>query len=175
MDLQEWSLLVQCIMAVTAILALIIGYFKLDQYMKDRKSRFESEVKWKTEKAYENYKISECLTRATNSIFKKTADGTDYSKIEFNYDVAVVINYLESIAIGIDQGIYNEKMIRNYLEGAIYKATKVFLLGEGGDYRGRKWKASKVMIKPHEQPFLIKLYNKWFEKSIDSNYKTEFV
>lgn len=134
------------------------------------KIQLEREIKWKTERAYEQYK-TETFKVITENIFKSSNCGTDYTKIEFNHDIVCLVNYLESIAVGIFQGIYNEKMMNDFLKESIYKSVKVFLLGESGEVYGRTWKANKVLIKPCEQPFLMKLYHEWYPKEPRVAYK----
>jgi hypothetical protein len=165
-NFEIWSLIFQGLLVLVSIIGVVIAYIKSTEYIKDREERFRSEVKWRTEKAYENYRICETLTTATKRVFEASNKGTDYSKIEFNHDIATIVNYLESLSIGIEQKIYNEDMLKDYFKESVYKCTKVFLLGEDGDVNGRSWKSKKpVIIDPKEQPHLIKLFNRWYPTS----------
>ena len=137
--------------------------------LEERKVQYEREIKWKTVRAYEAYK-TKTFKEITENIFKASKNGTDYTQIELNHDIVCLVNYLESIAVGIHQGIYNEQMMKDFLKESVYKSVKVFLLGESGEVHGRTWKAKKVLIKPKEQPFLMKLYFSWYPKEPKVDY-----
>jgi hypothetical protein len=135
-----------------------------------REIQLEREIKWQTEHAYEKYK-TKTFNKITENIFLASNNGTDYTRIELSHDIICLINYLESIAVGIFQGIYNERMMFDFLKESVYKSVKVFLLGQSGEVKGRTWKAKKRIINPIEQPFLMELYYKWYPEEPEVAYR----
>lgn len=139
--------------------------------IEERKITKEREIKWKTEATYDHYRTNEIFRSITKNIFNKSKNGSDYTDYKFDHDVVCLLNYFESIAVGVNQGIYNEDMMKDYLNESIYKSVKIFILGESGEIKGRTWVANKGIIKPGEQPFLMELYTKWFPIEQHVNYQ----
>lgn len=174
MEIETYRIVIVCISSITAIgtlIAAIIAVFKLSNISKQIEITNKREIKWKTEATYEIYRSSSMFKKVTESIFEKSKNGTDYTNFEYDHNVLYLINYLESIAVGVEQGIYNEDMMKDYLKEAVYKSVKVFLLGLGGDLKGRSWTANKSVTYPNEQPNLMRLYKKWFPEESNVHYK----
>jgi hypothetical protein len=123
----------------------------------------EREKKWHTVAACEHYSSDPILHDVTKSIWKKSNSGSDYTGyIALDHDIIQTLDFLDSLAIGIEQDIYDEVIIKDNLQEVIYKAVKVFIKGESGNLAGRNWIAGRALCTKEEYPFLSRLYDKWF-------------
>ena len=59
-------------------------------------------------------------------------EGADFKKdpLKFKHEVIIVLNYLDQIAIGIDQKVYDEDMIRDHMEPIFAHYRKMYLNNE---------------------------------------------
>jgi len=123
----------------------------------------EREKKWHTVAACERYSSDPILHDVTKSIWKKSNNGSDYTGYtDLDHDIIQTLDYLDSLAVGIEQDIYDEVIIKDNLKEVVYKAVKVFIKGEPGNLAGRDWITGKALCTKEEYPFLSRLYNKWF-------------
>jgi hypothetical protein len=67
-----------------------------------------------------HYDSDPILDAARRKITQGTRDGKlQTSPQDFSNDAISILNYLDSIAIGIDQNVYVEKMVRDHLESIL--------------------------------------------------------
>jgi hypothetical protein len=165
--------------AVVTALATValawLGIRKLYQLNKQLQDQRNSEKKWRTVDACEKYTANSIIHNASVKVWSESKNGTDYTTsyfYELQHEVVAIFDYLDSLAIGVEQGIYEEKIIKDNLEDIIKKAVKVFIKGESGEIEGRAWSVNEALLKESQYPFLVKLYKKWFpEKEAKADYK----
>lgn len=164
--------LVAAIVTALATAALaVFGILQLRQIAINMRVQGEREKKWATIKACERYDSDPAINHYVRAIWAKSQEGTDYTKHDENlHDVIGFLNYLDSLSIGIYQGVYNEQIVSDHMRSTIYKAVKVFIKGESGEVDGRSWKTNKPLLKPDGFPCLIRLYESWF-KSAEPKYQ----
>ena len=132
----------------------------------------EREKKWATIKACERYDSDTAVNRYTKVIWEKSKSGTDYTNIEeARHEILGFMNYLDSLAIGVYQGVYNEQIVYDHMKSSIYKAVKVFIVGESGEIDGLSWSAHKPFMKTEGFACLLKLYDKWFKDELKLKYR----
>jgi hypothetical protein len=175
--LEEIRAAASMIQALAAVAILIIGAKQLkkvsDQLRfqgeqikfqsEQLKIQGEREKKWATIRACERYDFDPTINAYTAAVFRKTKDGTDYTDAKQTfYEVIGLLNYLESLAIGVFQGVYNERIVYDHFEDIIFKAVKALIKGESGTKGGWEWVASSPVVKEESFVQLVKLYNKWY-------------
>jgi hypothetical protein len=82
---------------------------------------------WETLRICNVYDVDPVLDRAVCTIRSAVKQGK--SRIEVKLEITTLLNYFESIALGISQGFYEEKIVRIHL-GDIMKAHADFYLSE---------------------------------------------
>ncbi len=88
--------------------------------------------KWQTLQACERFELDPLLNRQTELIFKASDSGKHYSPDRFvgpelQHAVINLLNYFDGIAIGIEQNLYHERIVRDHLESSLTKAVDTFL------------------------------------------------
>lgn len=132
----------------------------------------EREKKWETVRACQRYTNDENITRATKEIWDASNGGTDYTSMTTPpHPLFLFLNYIESLAIGIDQGIYDEAIVRDNHEDTFYKVWRVFFLGEPGSFRGTTWNACHKLVSREEYPFFCGRCEAWFDAGFDAGYR----
>jgi hypothetical protein len=92
---------------------------------------------------------------ATERIYVRSK-GTDYSVPNMEpviHSIITVLNFFDTIAIGVEQGLYDGNIVRDQLHENIEHATDTFVTQ---DY-ARFWKASDLRA-------LVDLRNNWRHK-----------
>jgi hypothetical protein len=136
---------------ITALLALVLGLTQLMSFRHNAKVR-------DTLSACERYDtdsvISECLRN-----LKRGEDSKDIltAPLSYSLDLITVLNYFEGIAIGIDQGLYDDKVAKDHLEPIVAYYVDKYISEEG----------SKLFNINARSEFnrLMKLDKKWRSKS----------
>ena len=145
---------------------------QLEGQAEELKIQGEREQKWETVKACERYTSDTVICKATEFIWGKSKHGTDYTEINgADHDLILFMNYLEGLAVGADQGIYNKKILKDNMSETVYKAVKALMRGQSGELYGKHWEARNALFQDREFPFLIKLFNEWFDQSPDASFK----
>lgn len=109
------------IQGIALLLAAAIAWHQIGSLRREQKN-------WETLKACERYEsdqvITQCLIalRAARRDNKLTAE-----PIQYSLEMSTILNYLEGIAIGVEQGFYNRKIVRDHLETIMVKHVGEFL------------------------------------------------
>jgi hypothetical protein len=155
MVLSEWLALVSAVAAfVTASMTVVIAIVGLRQLRKiTEQTRIagENQKKWASIAACERYDSDPVIEEATKFIWQNRNGPNDYSNIsEYKREVIVLLNYLDSLAIGIGQKMYFEDIIRDHMEPIIKHAVENFVLP--GHFPRKDLQS------------LIRLYERWEER-----------
>lgn len=155
--------------ALTSIALLYVAAKQLPLIARQIEIQGERERKWATVNACNRYVSDPILHEITSRIWKASDGGTDYTKPGSvdNHDVAFFMNYIESIAVGIEQGMLIEQIVKDNFEGIINKCVKVFLKGESGP----DWKARQKVFPESDFPCVMKYYDKWSKDKTIVGYK----
>jgi hypothetical protein len=166
------------ITAVATVALAVFGIRQLSQLRDQLKLQAKQiaiqgkrERKWRSIDVCDRLLTDPILHRTTQRIWEKTQCGTDYSNCDKNdHDIIALLNYLESIAIGIYQKIYVAKIVHDNLSEEIYKGVRAFILGEKGTIAGCTWTPTAGIYTEKDYPCLAKLYKEWFEEGKMPSY-----
>ena len=145
----------------------IIAWVQLDKVGEQIRQASDQDRRSHTLDACQRYEKDVLLKRAMRNLFRATHNGTDYTRLtgEHVFDALTILNYLDGIAMGIEQNVYIETMAKDYLDSTVAKAVKALIRGESGE----GWKAEKAFISAEDFVPLCNLYDRWNPKP-----KTEY-
>lgn len=115
---------------------------------------------WELEtlKACQAYDFDGVIDAATARIAKAAGLGKDYKSPNVSQrDVICVLNYLDGLAIGIEQKLYIEQIVRDHLGPVIDHAVTNFL--------------DTAVVERHYYPHLTNVHGRWFRGAQSPNYK----
>lgn len=113
---------------------------------------------WETLKACQCYDFQTTIDGANARIWRASDHGTDYTKADIR-DVKCVMNYLDGIGIGVDQGLYLEPIVRDHLSPIFKHAVE-------------KLMAAKL-VKEEDFQHVGKYYRRWFGEPPPTSYRSE--
>jgi hypothetical protein len=116
-----------------------------------------SDRKWATIRLTNVFDVDPVLHECTKAI-RRLSHGQDYSFATLEpelHSVLTLLNYFASLAIGIEQGIYVEDIVRDNLEENIVRAVDKFITPEYEPH-----------IKRIELPALVGLRERWRKNSL---------
>ncbi|GAA0777941.1 hypothetical protein E1180_17320 [Roseibium denhamense] len=117
--------------------------------------------KWKTLEACRLLDTDPILDQSTARIWDASANGTDYSNMKAHQrDIINLLNHLDAIAIGVQQGLYIEEIARDHLDAWFKKVCSEFL---------REDRADQIGITRSHFTHLIDLNNKWLK--VETHYR----
>jgi hypothetical protein len=139
--------------------AAIIAWVQLDKVGEQIRQASEADRRSHTLEACQRFEKDILLKRAMRNLYRATHNGSDYSKLgdDHEFDALTVLNYLDGIAMGIEQRVYIEAMAKDYLDDTVQKAVKALILGESGD----GWKSDKKFIDAKYFVPLCDMYKRW--------------
>lgn len=83
--------------------------------------------RWETLRACERYDFDPVIESASKRLYDNSDEGKDYARAE-KRDMVVLLNYLDGLAIGIEQELYVEDLIHGHLGLIVTKCVERFLL-----------------------------------------------
>lgn len=92
---------------------------------------------YRTLEAIQRYAFDPVLDAAIRRIRDASNEGEDYRRIQVKkFDLVCVLNYLDTIATGIEQGLYIEDMVKDHMSPVFHKYVtewiKSGIVGESG-------------------------------------------
>jgi hypothetical protein len=87
----------------------------------------ERQLEAETQRVCGLYDNDPVLNRVCRRIWDGSSNGTSYPGSIKKHDVIILTNYLDGIAIGILQDIYNEAMVKDNLKQTFYKVHDIIL------------------------------------------------
>jgi hypothetical protein len=117
----SYELLWSSIQAVALIAGVGVAGYQLWALRRDQRA-------WKTLEACDNYDFDPVL----NDVLSKLRDARDAGDLADNprplrMEATVLLNYLEGIATGLEQGFYNARVVRDHLEPIFRDHVSEFL------------------------------------------------
>ena len=169
MKWEKWGAIGSIAAAVLAIVAVIVTYLQLDASVSSNfeeirvlKAQIAQSKASVTMQAVSMYLHSPQLDEKKRIINAGTKNGSDYSAVsddkELYNAVQGVLNYLETIATGIESDVYDDRIVCQSLKLVVQKQVEVHIHGQhriGVDV-------------PNPRPFsesefgnLVKAYKRW--------------
>lgn len=124
MNIPDWLWhLFQCIGAVGTIVAALVAWLQIGNLRKQQ-------CGWKSLEVCERYETDAILDTALRRIRAASLLPWHRRKIwEVRTDITTVLNYLDGIAVGVQQGFYDEKIVRAHLEPVIRAHVEEYFSG----------------------------------------------
>lgn len=115
--------------------------------------------KWSTLQACNNYDLDPVIEEATKEIWKHKSSG--YANQEnYKREIVVVLNYLDSLSIGISQGLYEEAIVKDHL-------GPIFI-----DMVRKHLEPSDTPLSPDDYAHTMEYYKKWTKKVVEFSDQT---
>ena len=110
--------------------AIVVGWYQIRALRREAEERWENERAWSTLKACEKYDTDLVLTNA----LIKLRDARNVGLLlknprDYSLEMTTILNYLEGMIIGIEQGFYKEEIVRDHMEPIIRDHVREFLSG----------------------------------------------
>jgi hypothetical protein len=138
-----------------------IAWWQLSAIAAQTRLQGERERKWRTLEICSRMDTDPLLDKTTLRIWEQSQGGTNYDDLlPVRRDIINLLNYLDSIAVGIGQGFYVEEVARDHLESIYRKAVGEFLTEE---------RARRLDLHTRDYDHLIVLAARW--KSSDTKFK----
>lgn len=136
-----WTAVGTLILAAVTILVVVVGLQQISVAREDARNN-------RTLTVVDRYDFDPIL----DACLKGLRAAREAKSAPVRGDVITVLNYLESIAIGIEQGVYDEKLAKEHMEYIVVKTYERYL-GPG---------AAKIAdLNPVNYIPLTRLYTKW--------------
>jgi hypothetical protein len=107
---------------------------------------------WKTLSVCEKYDLDPTLTKCCLTLAHAGRDEIRKHPENYQSELITVLNYLDGIAIGIEQNLYVESLVRDHLERILKTHVEKTLVGSN---------AADLKIDASGYDRLIRLYNRW--------------
>jgi hypothetical protein len=174
-----------CIGTLTAVIAVVIGGRQLDNFNRQLAADRNQRTLERTLQVVQTYLTNSYYVTEGKDIRENTRisggplqSGTiyDYSILAGNtvlMDEAFdILNFLEMVATGVQQQVYDENIVRDHFDKVVHKAVIAFLRGEDGVIDDSRWKgAGKKLWSESAFPNLRWLYSKWFGEPNNPHFK----
>jgi hypothetical protein len=148
--------------ALISVIALIFAGAQVRILNRTNQFQHDREVKWRSLDVVNTYVIDPVLAHAKKELYIGTKGLSDYSIVtagsELRFHVRTVLNFLESFSTGIEQGLYNEVLLRDYFKNLLIRATRVYILGSFPD---NPTLCVAAKFDKENFPSLIRIYNRW--------------
>ncbi len=146
MAADDWTAIFTAATAAATMALAIVAWYQISQATHQTKG-------WQTLAACEKYESDAVLDRCARRLFfarKSGSFATDPPS--YRVDVTTILNYLDGLAIGIDQNLYVKEIVRDHLEPIIKWHVDTYL---------NPSQADKIGIQRTEYARLIELCEGW--------------
>ncbi len=131
--------------AVALFAAAAVAWWQIAALRRDQRA-------WETLKACERYDSDLVLS----AMLLRLRDARDSNQLAtnprpFRFEMSTILNYLEGIAIGLEQNFYNERVVRDHLEPIMRAHYQEFLVDFG----------PRAGMDAHDFNRLRSLINRW--------------
>ncbi len=133
------------------------------------RSTVDTQKEQRTLEAVRRYETDTELRATIKAIWEKTDQNQDYRLLDDSdrFHVINLLNYYDGIASGIEQGIYIEALVRDYLAVVLDKAVRALLRGESGP----DWVAGQPLVAPENYHALLRIQQQWAAEANRSLYE----
>ncbi|MCA8932829.1 MAG: hypothetical protein KDA49_10210 [Rhodospirillaceae bacterium] len=159
METSDWIALIAAAAAVVsaamASILAIVGVRQLQAIAAQITAAGDQQKKLASLRACERYDTDPIIEQATKSIWDKRLGPNDYSNARaYQRDIINLLNYLDSLAIGVEQDLYAEDIVRAHMEPVVTHAVKTFL------------KVEPCLFNRDDLQPLIRLFDRWQDHPI---------
>lgn len=169
--MQDWIIATSSGISAGATIALAwIAIVQLGGLKKQIKQAAEQDRRRNTLEACQRFE-KDPIREARKTLWGATNNGTDYTRLQDEHKFAAftLLVYFQGLAIGIEQDVYIEQMVKDFLQEHLEKEVKALIKCESGN----AWKATKPsLFKEDDFGTLCKLCDKWFPKK-SPEYRAE--
>ncbi len=121
---EAWTAVGTLILALATAVLVAVGVYQI------RSIRME-EKRTRTLAACDRYDRDDVLYLCLKELARAKRDGSfDKDPAVFRPEVATLLNYLDSLAVGIAQGLYIEELARDHVEPILKRHVAQFLTGD---------------------------------------------
>jgi hypothetical protein len=135
------SFIAEMLTAMGALAAAGIAYWQLKQIVNETKIQGDRERQWQTIAACQRYITDPVLLEAKRKIWLARGNGTK-DRIEdvqsVKQDAIFIMNYLDSVAIGVRQGVYLKEVVKDNLRPVMVDAVARFIENGLGNFELNK-------------------------------------
>lgn len=143
-----------------SIAAVFVAYLQLESAKIDARDS-------RTIQVVMDYLTSDVISKAKETINANTKEGSDYSQTPTNTklqsSVRLILNYLETVSTGINNGVYDEKIACAHLRKVVEKQVTVHIKGQIVD---GVTTANTKPFNENDYKSLVGVYNKWRDNSV---------
>lgn len=129
------------------------------------------ECNWKTLEACRLYDTDPILDKATFVLNDAMGPEDDFTRLtvkDHEHATVTMLNYLDGIAISVEQGIYNEEIVRDHFEFIIPKAVRGLILGKPDPQNPSYFIPAKFQQKQYYAS-LVRLHYRWHPEDQDQD------
>lgn len=144
--------------AIASVAIALAAWIQLPLIRRQMRIEGDRQKQWATVAACARYITDPVLREAKRNIWQARDHGKKdviEEPDQVRQDVYILLNYLDNIAIGVNQHIYDETFVRDYLRYVFEDAVSRFIKKRSGDFK----------VKEEHFSDLLDLYEKWFSES----------
>jgi hypothetical protein len=155
------------ITTVTAVMAVFISGWQASNLHRQHQIDGDQTKRQRTHELAIAYLNNSHLADAESRIRERTLKQgiSDYTSAQtdgaLRNDILEILNYLETIATGTQEGFYSEQILQGHFKAMVLKAVRAFIEGESGEVDGEKWISAGSLWPESTFPNLVKLYKSW--------------
>jgi hypothetical protein len=143
----EWGTIWAAVQGIALCAAAGIAWYQIGALRRDQRN-------WETLRVCSLYDTDPVIDRALARLRDARLDGgLQKNATLITLEMATVLNYLEGIAIGVEQGFYNKAIVRDHLEDIMRDHVDEFLapaLAQASDWRKEDYgRLSKLLASWH--------------------------
>ena len=116
------------------LISLLIAYLQLSYSIEGVRQQINDSKSTRSMEIVFQYLTSDVIASAKNIINSNTNNGTDYSKANSNPElkrsILLILNFLNTISSGIENGVYDEKLVCSHLRRVVEKQVTVHIKGQ---------------------------------------------
>jgi hypothetical protein len=142
------SLIAEWVTGIGTWALVAVAYWQLSEIAKQARIQGDREKQWNTIAACQRWTNDQILVEAKRRIWAARKNGTQESIEDpgsVRQDVIFIVNYLDTVGIGVRQGVYLEKIVKDHLVFIIEHAVTSFVENGWGDFKLSKAQLSGLM------------------------------
>jgi len=172
-----------CISALAAAVGVPLLFSQLKGRREDALQARAEAKKWATLEACKVVEENVMLAKAADHIWEHSSSSTVFdetTKENAEREILLLLNYLDGIAIGLKQKLYEPAIVRDQLGPYFRRYVEVFLSDktESAPNEPRPWKCTgdafpllKSGAREEAYPHLLETYSDWYGKPTTTHYE----
>jgi hypothetical protein len=143
---EQWTALATVLMSAATFVLVVVGVYQIISIREEAK-------RTRTLSACDRYDTDPVIDRSLRNLATARADGSlENTPRLYKSDITTVLNYFDSVAIGIEQGLYIDALARDHIEG--------ILKTHFNQYLGPSFRKETEINQEHFQRLNL-LYQRW--------------